>query len=152
MTSLGRKPTNTKLKKLCEICGITQRMAQYHEAHGIFPKREPGQDYNIERCVKAYIELLKKEKATPKSKTEEEIKQVDLEKKRFQLEREKGLWIERHLVSDELVRRIYAIKRDQLAIERRLTKWPEAKEITKKAHRAMWRAYSRKTGVFKDGK
>jgi hypothetical protein len=149
---LARKPTNTKLKKLCELCGISARMVQYHEEHGIFPKREPGQDYNIEKCVRAYIELIKKEKATPKNKTSEEIQVVELQTKQFKLEREKGLWIERHLVADELVRRIYAIKRDQLAIERRLTKWPEAKEAVKKAHRAMWRAYSRKTGVFKSGK
>ena len=148
----NNKPRNTKLKKVCEICGISARMVQYHEEHGIFPKREPGQDYNIEKCVKAYIELIKKEKATPKSKTADEIQQVDLQTKQFKLERERGLWIDRHLVADELVKRIYAIKRDLKAIERRLTKWPDAKEIVKKAHQAIYRAYGRKTGVFKDGK
>ncbi|OPY78277.1 MAG: hypothetical protein A4E65_02300 [Syntrophorhabdus sp. PtaU1.Bin153] len=148
----GRKPSNTKLKKVCEICGITARMVQYHEQHGTFPKREHGEDYNIEKCVKAYIELLKRDKGTTKSKIDEEIKQVELDRRKFQLQREKGEWILRAEVVDELVKRIYAIKRDQMMIERRFTKWPEAKEILKKAHRAMWRAYSRKTGVFKDGK
>jgi len=60
-----------------------------------------------------------------------------------------GQYILRSTVADELVKRVYAIKRDQMALERRLTKWPEVKEIVKKAHRAMWKAYSRKTGPFR---
>lgn len=60
-----------------------------------------------------------------------------------------GEYIPRAEVADALVRRIYVIKADQMALERRLLRWPEAREIVKKAHRAMWRAYSQKTGPFK---
>ncbi|WP_051409248.1 helix-turn-helix domain-containing protein [Syntrophorhabdus aromaticivorans] len=61
-------------------------------------------------------------------------------------------YISRAEVLDALVRRTYTIKSDQLALERRLLRWPEAREIVKKSHRAMWRAYSQKTGVFKEKK
>lgn len=88
---MARKPTNTKLKKLCELCGISARMVQYHEEHGIFPKREPGQDYNIEKCVKAYIELIKKEKAAaPKSKAEDEYRKMKAMREKLKFDHERG--------------------------------------------------------------
>ena len=61
-------------------------------------------------------------------------------------------YIPRAEVADALVKRIYVIKADQMALERRLLRWPEAREIVKKAHRAMWRAYSQKTGPFREQK
>ena len=61
-----------------------------------------------------------------------------------------GEYIPRAEVADELTRRVFSVKSDQLALERRLLRWPEAREIVKKAHRAMWRAYSQKTGPFRE--
>ena len=63
-----------------------------------------------------------------------------------------GEYIPRAQVADELVRRVYTIKSDMLMLERRLTKWPEIKEIVKQGHRRMWASYSQKTGPFREKK
>jgi glucan phosphorylase len=143
------------LQAVCRALRLTSRRVQQLISDGIIPRPEgatKGAKYDLLKTLWAYQDWREEQlkKQFSKGKVVDEIQQVELQTKQFKLEREKGLWIERHLVADELVKRIYAIKRDQLAIERRLTKWPEAKEAVKKAHRAMWRAYSRKTGVFKD--
>jgi len=63
-----------------------------------------------------------------------------------------GEYIPRAEVADELTRRVFTIKSDMLTLERRLTKWPEAKEIVKQGHRRMWANYSQKTGPFREKK
>lgn len=66
-------------------------MAQYHEQHGVFPKRQPGEDYNVEQCVKAYIELIKKEKATStRTKVVDEYRQAKAARERLKLDQERG--------------------------------------------------------------
>ncbi|MDX9821832.1 MAG: hypothetical protein RBT20_07850 [Syntrophales bacterium] len=68
--------------------------------------------------------------------------------KELELQKMRGDIIPRVDVADELVRRVYVLKSDMLAIERRLSKFPEAKEIVKKQIRNMMRTYSRQTGIF----
>jgi hypothetical protein len=84
--------------------------------------------------------------------THEEIKkQRDLEKLEMEkMERKKmeGSLIDRDTVSEELVKRIHVMKSDLLALEKRLARWPEAKEVAAKFVRHLMTTYSRKTGVF----
>lgn len=148
------KPRDTKLKTIIKLLGISARQIQKLEKDGILPRRKPEEDYNVVDCVQAYITHWRK-KALSKgtggeAKKEREKWQALREKLHY--EEEKGMYIHRATVADELVKRTYTIKHDQLALERRLNRYPEAKEIVKKSHRAMWQNYSRKTGVFKDAK
>ena len=70
------------------------------------------------------------------------------QREQMELEHERKNLIERATVADELVKRIHVLKSDMLAIEKRLARWPDAKEICAKQVRHLMRTYSRKTGVF----
>jgi hypothetical protein len=61
-----------------------------------------------------------------------------------------GSLIERATVADELVKRAYVFRSDLMAMEKRLVKWPDAKELVAKQIRHLLRTYSRKTGVFNE--
>jgi len=68
--------------------------------------------------------------------------------KKMQREQMEGSLVDRATVADELVKRIHVLKSDMLAIEKRLARWPDAKEICAKQVRHLMRTYSRKTGVL----
>ncbi len=80
-----------------------------------------------------------------KLKTHEERLMAEMERKKME-----GSLIDRDTVADELVRRIYILKSDLLAIEKRLARWPDAKDLVAKQVRHLMRVYSRKTGVFSE--
>ncbi len=145
------------LQAICQILKLTSRRVQQLISDGTLPKPEgttKAARYDLIGCVWAYFTMREEKirQTTAKGKVDDEIKQVELQAKQFKLDREKGFYLLRAAVADELVKRTYTIKHDQLALERRLNRYPDAKEIVKKAHRQMWRNYSRKQGVFKDGK
>lgn len=86
--------------------------------------------------------------------THEEIKkQRDLEKlemDRMEKRKMEGSLIDRDAVADELVQRVHIVKSDLLSLEKRLSRWPEAKELVGKQIRHIMRTYARKTGVFSE--
>jgi len=81
--------------------------------------------------------------AIKKQRDAEKLKMDEMERKKME-----GSLISRDEVADELVRRVHIVKSDMLAIEKRLSRWPEAKEIVKKQVRHIMKTYARKTGVF----
>lgn len=129
---------------------MTTRRVQIMVQEGIIPKPEKGL-YDFYECTHRYIDYLK-EKARPKSKVDDEIKQIKKEKERFSLDREKGLYVPKSEVVEELLKRIVVLKRDFKTLENRLTRHPEAKEIVKRAHWNMMAIYSKRAGVFRHGK
>jgi len=78
-----------------------------------------------------------------KLKTREERRIKEMERKVME-----GSLIDRATVVDELLKRLHILKSDLLAIEKRLVRWPEAKEICAKSVRHLMRTYGRKMGVF----
>jgi hypothetical protein len=80
-------------------------------------------------------------------KTIEERKIKEMERRRME-----GELMPVEAVENELVQRTYVIKSDMLALEKRLVRWPDAREIVKKGHLHMMNKYSGKTGVFRNGK
>lgn len=72
--------------------------------------------------------------------------------KELQRQEKEGSLISKAAVSDEFVKRIYALKTDLLALPRRLSRWPEAKQIVDKALRQLMTNYSKQTGVLKVAK
>ncbi|HPJ97354.1 MAG TPA: hypothetical protein PK022_08580 [Syntrophales bacterium] len=141
-----------RLKDVCPaIFGITVRRWQQLSDDGHVPKPIKGKiDFVL--ATKKLLEYQRKlivgqgtlsltEERLRKTKAEATMKEIELQKLRSDL-------IPRADVADELVRRVYVLKSDMLAIERRLSKFPEAKEIVKKQIRNMMRTYARKTGVF----
>lgn len=114
---------------------------------GIIPKpTKPGQ-YDLYECTQRYIDYLKN-KATNKSKIDDEIKQIKKARLQLELEKERGLYILKSDIVAELIKRIVVLKRDFKALENRLSKYPTAKEIVKRAHLSMMTTYSKKTGPF----
>jgi hypothetical protein len=130
---------------------MTTRRVQIMVGEGVIPKPDKKGQYDFYECTHRYIDFLK-ERAHPKSKLDEEIKQIKKEKERFSLEREKGLYILKDEVAGELVKRVVILKRDFKVLENRLSKYPEAKDIVKKAHFNMMSIYSKKTGALRHGK
>lgn len=146
-----KSPSPTTLQTLVKLLGISVRGVQKLAEEGIIP-RPVGGKYDVVVCTRAYIEHWKRKAAPVKSKTRDDIEQVELQTKQFKLDREKGLYILKEEVGDELSRRIVILKRDFKVLENRLSKYPEAKEIVKKTHYAMMLNYSRRSGPLKGAK
>lgn len=150
------------LQKLCQALRLTSRRVQQLISDGIIPKPEgatKAAKYDLLGSIWAYFawkEAQAVQKATKKAKstsrTEDEIKEIERETKQFKLDKEKGLYILRQEVADELVSRIVILKRDFKVLENRLLKHPEARDIVRKAHYNMMAVYSKKTGVFRGKK
>ena len=150
------------LQKLCQALRLTSRRVQQLISDGIIPKPQGSSKtfrYDLLESIWAYFNWHEAQaihkvtrKVSPRSRTEDDIKQVELQTKQFKLQQEKGLFILKDEVADELVKRIVILKRDFKVLENRLLKHPEAREIVKKAHFSMMAIYSKKTGVFKGGK
>ncbi len=86
--------------------------------------------------------------------THEEEKKLKTREERMIKEMERrameGSLIDKDAVANELVKRTHMIKSDLLAVEKRLVRWPEARDIVKKRNREMMRTYSRRGGVFSE--
>ncbi len=86
--------------------------------------------------------------------THEEEKKLKTREERMIKEMERrameGSLIYKDAVANELVKRTHMIKSDLLAVEKRLVRWPEARDIVKKRNREMMRTYSRRGGVFSE--
>jgi len=108
--------------------------------------------YSWLQCNHAYITFWKEKALLSKSKLDEEIKEIKKEKEQFMLEQEKGQWIRRDDVVNELVRRIHVIKSDLLNLIKRMPPQSKEKEVVKRSVMAMLKNYSGQTGVFKGGK
>lgn len=150
------------LQNLCQALKLTSRRVQQLISDGIIPKPQgttKNAKYDLLESIWAYFgwkesQAVQKatQKNTSKSQTEDDIRQVDLQTKQFKLEREKGLYILRSEVGEELAKRVAILKRDLKVLENRLLKHPEAREIVKKTHHAMMLNYSRKSGALKHGR
>lgn len=115
------------------------------------PYVRKGRNYDFDPAVVGKWLRARRDEDQPSSATER-LKLAKAIKAEMENKILAGEYILRSTVSDELVKRVYAIKSDLKALERRLTKWPEAKEVYKKGVAAMMRTYSRSTGVFKNPK
>ena len=150
------------LQKLCQALRLTSRRVQQLISDGTIPKPEgttKNAKYDLLESIWAYFGWKENQavqramqKSTPKSQTEDDIKRVELQTKQFKLEREKGLYILKSEVGEELAKRVALLKRDFKVLENRLLKHPEAREIVKKTHYAMMLNYSRRSGPLKGGK
>ena len=123
----------------------------------------PKEGIDVPVPVRGYVDALKaliqiaiyyqKMAAGKGDTTHEEIKKRrDIEKLAMEeMERKtmEGSLIDKNAVADELVKRIHILKTDMLAIEKRLARWPDAKEICAKQVRHLMRTYSRKTEIFR---
>lgn len=115
------------------------------------PHVRKGKHYDFDPAVVGKWLRARRDEGQPSSASER-LKLAKAIKAEMENKILAGEYILRSTVSDELVRRVYTIKSDLKALERRLTRWPEAKEVFKKGVAAMMRTYSRPTGVFKSPK
>lgn len=146
---MSEEPT-CKAAVLARLLGLSTRRVSQLAAEGVIPKSVNGR-YEFMKCNHAYIEYVRGKSATASmAKTKDEILQIDREMKAFKLAQEKGLYILRDEVVNELVKRIVVLKRDLKAVENRLMKYPDAREIVKRGHYNMLVNYSRKSGVFRE--
>lgn len=118
----------------------------------IIPAPDKNHKYDWLACNHAYITHLKSKSLLSKSKVDEEIKQIELESRKFKHEQNKGLYILKSEVAEELTKRITILKRDFKVLENRLSKYPEAREIVKKTHYGMMTIYSKRTGTLRGKK
>ncbi|MHB8109777.1 MAG: hypothetical protein ACYDHW_07065 [Syntrophorhabdaceae bacterium] len=155
---MSDKP-QVSLQKLSQALKLTSRRVQQLISDGVIPKPQGSSKtfrYDLLESIWAYYGWKEAQaveralrKSTPKSKTRDDIEQIELQTKQFRLDRERGLYILREEVAEELTKRISLLKRDFKVLENRLLKYPEAKEIVKKTHYAMMLSYSRKSGALK---
>lgn len=147
------------LQKICQALKLTSRRVQQLISDGIIPQpagTRKAPKYDLLETIWAYFGWKERQavqkvsqKATSRSKVEDDIKQVELQIKQHRLEQEKGLYILRSEVGEELAKRVSLLKRDFKTLENRLAKYPEARDIVKKTHYAMMLNYSRKSGPLK---
>lgn len=150
------------LQRICQALKLTSRRVQQLISDGTLPKPEgttKNARYDLLETIWAYYgwkesQAVQKatQKANSRSRTEDDIKQVELEAKQFKLNKEKGFYVLREEVAEELTKRIAILKRDFKVLENRLSKHPEARDIVKKTHYGMMTVYSKKTGVFRGKK
>jgi hypothetical protein len=150
------------LQRICQALKLTSRRVQQLISDGTLPKPEgatKGAKYDLLETIWAYYAWKEQaavqkalQKTTPRSRTEDDIKQVELETKQFKLEQEKGLWIPRDEVVNELVRRAHVLKSDLLSLTRRMPAGSKEKDIVKRFVMTLLKNYSQKTGPFKHGR
>lgn len=136
---------------LAKLLILSTRRVQSLVQEGILPKPEKPGAYDWLACTHAYIEYLKN-MTSSRSKLDDRLKEIKIEKERFNLNKEKGLYVLWEQVDQELVNRVVMFKRDLKSIENHLSKYPEAREIVRKGHYNLMLKYSAKTGVFREKK
>jgi hypothetical protein len=147
------------LQRICQALKLTSRRVQQLISDGTLPKPDgttKNAKYDLLETIWAYYAWKEKtavnkaaQKNAHRSKTEDDIKQVELQLKQFKLEQEKGLWIHREEVVNELVRRAHVLKSDLLSLVRRMPAGSREKETVKKFVMTLLKNYSQKTGPFK---
>ena len=145
------------IKTLCdywENLGLKMTWRTYYNLakDGKVPKPDRGKVNAIKALTMIAIHFQAGEESSDlteerrlKTRVERQIKELEEKKLRGEL-------MERVEVDNELIQRTYVIKSDMLAIEKRLVKWPDARDIVKKGHLYMMKRYSQKSGVFRGGK
>ena len=125
----GQKAQNVKkcsITALAELLNCSVRNVNQLAKDHIIPMPDKDHKYDWLACNHSYITFWKEKALLSKSKLDEEIKEIKKEKERFLLEQEKGQWIRRDDVVNELVRRIHVIKSDLLNLIKRMP--PQSRE------------------------
>jgi predicted HTH domain antitoxin len=149
---IAEKTKTCSVSALAELLGITPRRVTELVRENIIPAPDKDHRYDWLRCNHAYIAFWKGKTAATKSKVNDELKAVELEQKKFKLGVQRGMYIARQDVVNELVKRVYVLKSDLLSLERRMPPQSKEKEIVKKFVRNLLNVYSQRTGPFRENK
>jgi hypothetical protein len=137
-------------RTLCQhIFGIDIKRYRQLAQEGVVP---PAVNGNVDILMAASMLIASLRESKEESDlTEERRLKTQVERRIKELEEKKlrGELIARDEVVAELVARIHVLKSDLLMLDKRLIKYPEAREITKKFIRHLMGVYSQKRGVFK---
>ena len=140
-------------RTLCQhMFGFDIKNYRYLVGRGVLPALKDN-SVDLLLAMSMYIAHLRETKEQSDLTEERRLKtRVERQIKEMEEKKMRGELMERAEVDNELIQRTYVIKSDMLAIEKRLIKWSDAREIVKKGHLYMMKRYSAKTGVFRGGK
>lgn len=137
---------------LAELLGCSVRNVNILVKDRVIPPPDKDHKYDFIACNHHYIAFWKEKALLSKSRLDEDIKEIKKEKEQFMLEQEKGQWIRRDDVVNELVKRIHVLKSDLLSLVKRMPPQSKEKEVVKRFVMTLLKNYSQRSGVFKDGK